>query len=249
MSRPPMKDILASVFAEYQPIIDLGHNRMVGCEALARWTSDNGKPTSIGEVIDVVEANETHAMDLTTRMLGFIRKDLAPLLAAHPHFTVSINIPPIMIGSGKVISLLEDADLAEYHSQLVGEITERQALNEMGRNAIRVAREELGMKVAIDDFGTGQSGLQQLIGLEIDILKIDRSFIELIGKDAAAERLVRAITALAAVLNVDVVAEGVETVDQASFLRAIGVDKAQGWLWSKAVGSLELETWLEAAQI
>jgi sensor c-di-GMP phosphodiesterase-like protein len=188
-------------------------------------------------------------MDLTTRMLGFIRKDLAPLLAAHPHFTASINIPPIMIGSGKVISLLEDADLTAYHSQLVGEITERQALNDMGRNAIRVAREELGMKVAIDDFGTGQSGLQQLIGLEIDILKIDRSFIELIGKDPAAERLVRAIAALAAVLNVDVIAEGVETVDQASFLRAIGINKAQGWLWSKAIGSLELETWLEAASV
>lgn len=244
-----MKDILASVYAEYQPIIDLSHNRMIGCEALARWTSGNGKPTSIGEVIDEVEADETLAMDLTTRMLGFIRKDLAPLLAAHPHFTASINIPPIMIGSGKVISLLEDADLTAYHSQLVGEITERQALNEMGRNAIRVAREELGMKVAIDDFGTGQSGLQQLIGLEIDILKIDRSFIELIGKDPAAERLVRAIASLAAVLNVDVIAEGVETVDQASFLRAIGVNKAQGWLWSKAIGSLELETWLEAASI
>ena len=244
-----MNDIINSVFAEYQPIIDLGHNRMVGCEALARWTSKDGTVTSIGEVIDQVEANETYAMDLTIRMLGFIRKDLAPLLAAHPHFTVSVNIPPIMIGSGKVISLLEDSNLAEYHSQLVGEITERQALNENGRGAIRVAREELGMKVAIDDFGTGQSGLQQLIGLEVDILKIDQSFVEQIGKNVDAERLVRAIAALATVLDVDVVAEGVETVDQASFLRAIGVDKAQGWLWSKAIGPLELETWLEASKI
>ncbi len=244
-----MNDIINSVFAEYQPIIDLGHNRMVGCEALARWTSKDGTVSSIGEVIDEVEASETYAMDLTTRMLGFIRKDLAPLLAAHPHFTVSVNIPPIMIGSGKVISLLEDSDLAEYHSQLVGEITERQALNENGRGAIRVAREELGMKVAIDDFGTGQSGLQQLIGLEVDILKIDQSFVEQIGKNVDAERLVRAIAALATVLDVDVVAEGVETVDQASFLRAIGVNKAQGWLWSKAIGPLELETWLEASKL
>ena len=244
-----MKDILASVYAEYQPIIDLAHNRMVGCEALARWTADDGKERSIGEVIDKIEADETYAMDLTSRMLGFIRKDLAPLLAAHPHFTVSVNIPPIMIGSGKVISLLEDADLTEYHSQLVGEITERQALNELGRGAIRVAREELGMKVAIDDFGTGQSGLQQLIGLEVDILKIDQSFVELIGKDMAAERLVRAMAALATSLDVDIIAEGVETVDQASFLRAIGVHMAQGWLWSKAIGPLELETWLEAISV
>jgi len=249
MSQPSLSAIIASVFAEYQPIIDLGHNRMVGCEALARWNTKDGTTQTIGDVIDRIEADETLAMELTTRMLGFIRRDLAPLLAAHPHFTVSVNIPPIMIGSGKVISLLEDSDLAEYHSQLVGEITERQALDEMGRNAIRMAREELGMKVAIDDFGTGQSGLQQLIGMEVDILKIDQSFIELIGKDLAAERLVRAIAALAAVLNVDVVAEGVETGDQASFLRAIGVDKAQGWLWSKAIGPLELETWLEAASI
>ena len=63
----------------YYAIIDLGHNRMVGCEALARWTGDDGKVHSIGEVIDTIEADETMSMDLTTRMLGFIRKDLAPL--------------------------------------------------------------------------------------------------------------------------------------------------------------------------
>ena len=249
MKKPSASTILPTVFAEYQPIIDLSRNRMVGCEALARWTPKGENPISIGNVIHDIEADEKHAMDLTRRMLTCIRNDLEPLLATHPHFCVHVNIPPIVIGSSGVASLLEEADLAAYHSQLVGEITERQALDDLGRSAIHMARDELGMKVAIDDFGTGQSGLEQLIGLEVDILKIDQTFIELIGKDEAAERLVRAITALATVLDNEVIAEGVETSAQATFLREIGVTRGQGWLWSKAIGPLELETWLEAASV
>ena len=249
MRKPSAKTILPTVFAEYQPIIDLAHNRMVGCEALARWTPKGKPPISIGNVIDSIEANEKHAMEITRRMLTCIRNDLEPLLATHPHFCVHVNIPPIVIGSSGVATLLEEADLVAYHSQLVGEITERQALDDLGRSAIRVAREELGMKVAIDDFGTGQSGLEQLIGLEVDILKIDQTFIDLIGKDSAAEQLVRAITALATVLDNEVIAEGVETSEQAAFLREIGVNRGQGWLWSKAIGPLELETWLEASSV
>ena len=110
----------------------------------------------------------------------------------------------------------------------MGEITERRALDDLGRAAIREIR-RIGAKIALDDFGTGNSGLQQLIGLEVDILKIDRSFVLGLGRDRSAERLVRGIAALANVLRVGLVAEGVET--EALFLRAIGVEKGQGWLW------------------
>jgi sensor c-di-GMP phosphodiesterase-like protein len=237
-----VETIRASTFAQYQPIIDLTHNRMVACEALARWRSADGTVTSIEPLIDEIESNEDHLLALTDCIFTCVKADLGNLLVEHPNFSVSVNLPPVIIGKEKIMPMIEKIGLTAHLSQLTGEITERQALNDLGRNAIRLAR-QLGGKVAIDDFGTGQSGLQQLLGLEVDIIKIDRSFISLLGKDLPAERLVRGMAALAAILKVEIVAEGVETEDQACFLRAIGIEKGQGWLWSKAIGPTELQTW------
>jgi len=243
MSTHSRDTVRASVFAKYQPVIDLATNRIVGCEALARWRTDDGRETSIEAVIDELESQEDLAVELTTCMFTCLKADLGTLLVEHPKFSVSVNLPPIVMGKNKILPVLEKLALIAHLPQLTGEITERQALNEQGRNAIRSAR-QLGARVAIDDFGTGQSGLQQLIGLEVDTLKIDQSFIRQLGKDVAAERLVRGIAALATILKVDIVAEGVETVEQAAFLRAIGIEKGQGWLWAKALNATELQEWL-----
>lgn len=238
-----VKTIQACVFAKYQPIIDLNHNRMVACEALARWRSPDGTESSIEPFVDEIEVNEEHVLALTHRIFTCIKADLGEILVEFPHFSVGMNLPPILIGKEKIMPIIEREGLTDHLAQLTGEITERQALSEQGRIALRLAR-QLGGKIAIDDFGTGQSGLQQLLGFEANILKIDRSFVSLIGKDLSAERLVRGIAALATVLKMSIVAEGVETQEQAAFLRAIGVEKGQGWLWSKAIGPSELRTWL-----
>jgi c-di-GMP phosphodiesterase len=235
--------VRSSVFARYQPIIDLTTNRIVGCEALARWRADDGRETSIESVIDELESQEDLALDLTTCMFSCLKADLGTLLVEHPTFSVSVNLPPIVLGKNKIMPVLEKLGLIAHLPQLTGEITERQALNEQGRDAIRLAR-QLGVRVAIDDFGTGHSGLQQLIGLEVDTLKIDQSFIRQLGTNVAAERLVRGIAALASILKVNIVAEGIETPEQAAFLRAIGIEKGQGWLWAKALDANELYEWL-----
>ena len=241
---PPLtvQAIRTSTSAQYQPIIDLTQNRMVACEALARWRAPDGTVTSIKPLIAEIESNEDHILALTEQMFTCIKSDLGDRLTKHPNFSVSINFSPVIIGKEKIIPMMERVGLADHLSQITGEITERQVLNDVGKHAIQLAR-QLGGKVAIDDFGTGQSGLQQLLGLEVDIIKIDQSFISLLGKDLPAERLVRGMAALARVLKVEIVAEGVETEEQASFLRAIGVDKGQGWLWSKAISSEELQAW------
>ncbi|MGE5783682.1 MAG: EAL domain-containing protein, partial [Myxococcales bacterium] len=129
--------------------------------------------------------------------------------------------------------------LLPFVSRLVFEITERQALDERGREAIRRGR-KLGARVALDDFGTGQSGFRDLIGLEVDFIKLDHSYIEPLNRDPSTERLVRAFAAFAAVLHVDLVAEGVETPEQAAFLRAVGVENGQGFLWSRPLSAEEL---------
>ncbi len=243
MSPLTVETIRASTFAMYQPIMDLTHNRMVACEALARWRAQDGTVTSIEPLIEEIESNEDHLLALTECIFTCVKADLGDLLVEHQNFSVSVNLPPVIIGKEKIMPMIKKIGLTGHLSQLTGEITERQTLNDLGKNAIRLAR-QLGGKVAIDDFGTGQSGLQQLLGLEVDIIKIDRSFISLLGKDLPAERLVRGMAALAKILNVEIVAEGVETQEQAAFLRAIGIEKGQGWLWSKAIGPSELKTWL-----
>ena len=244
MSTISSNAVRSSVIAKYQPIIDLTSNRILGCEALARWREDDGSEISIEPLIEELESQEDLALELTTRMFTCLKADLGTLLVEHPTFSVSVNLPPIVMGKNKILPVLEKLGLIPHLPQLTGEITERQALNEKGRDAIRLAR-QLGARVAIDDFGTGHSGLQQLIDLEVDILKIDQSFIQQLGNNVAAERLVRGIAALATVLKVDIVAEGIETPEQADFLRAIGIEKGQGWLWAKALDANELYAWLD----
>ncbi|QLH40718.1 MAG: EAL domain-containing protein [Defluviicoccus sp.] len=239
MSDLSVENIERAVCAQYQPIVDLADDRFVGCEALARWRNEDGVLGSIEPHADVIEGDEVLATALTTRMLRCVNRDLLDLLVRRPAFYVSINLPPIILGQGQLRPVFENLGIAYRMPQLVGEITERRALDDTGRAAIREIR-DMGSRIALDDFGTGKANLQELIGLEVDILKIDRSFVIKLGEDRLAERLVRGIAALAGVLRVDMVAEGVETREQALFLRAIGVEKGQGWLWSKALDAADL---------
>jgi sensor c-di-GMP phosphodiesterase-like protein len=244
MSALTVETIRASTFAMYQPIMDLTHNRMVACEALARWRAQDGTVTSIEPLIEEIESNEDHLLALTECIFTCVKADLGDLLVEHQNFSVSVNLPPVIIGKEKIMPMIQKIGLTDHLSQLTGEITERQTLTDLGKNAIRLAR-QLGGKVAIDDFGTGQSGLQQLLGLEVDIIKIDRSFISLLGKDLPAERLVRGMAALATVLKVEIVAEGVETQEQATLLREQKCDELQGFLFSPALPEDEVEELLK----
>ncbi len=115
--------------------------------------------------------------------------------------------------------MLAELDLEPYLDRLVCEITERQALSAQGRAALELAR-QVGIRLAVDDVGTGHSGIAQMLGLIIDVLKLDRSQVVLLTKDVTAERLLRGIIVLASLIRARVVAEGVETAAQAFFLQS-----------------------------
>jgi EAL domain-containing protein (putative c-di-GMP-specific phosphodiesterase class I) len=114
-----------------------------------------------------------------------------------------------------------------YLNSIVCKVTDRQALTAVGRSA-REGTRQSGMSAAIDDFGTGHSGLLQIVGLDFDIFKIDHSLIDRILTNQTAARILRGIVALAAALRLRTVAEGVESQEEAFFLRAAGVDCGQG---------------------
>lgn len=241
----PTADKIAKQFtAHYQPIVDLNTGVVAGFEALARVTKIDGSIISAGKVIEQIERRSETLKALIRTILISIRRDMVPLFERHQHFYVSVNIPPVILGSGEVLSLVKKLELMPYLSRIVCEVTERQALTSVGRSALERARQS-GMSIAIDDFGTGHSGLMQIVGLDFDILKIDHSLIESVLTNQTAARMLRGIVAMAAALRLHTVAEGVETWEEAFFLRAAGVDCAQGWFWSKAVSASEATRLLE----
>ena len=230
--------------AHYQPIVDLNTGTVAGFEALARVVQADGSVTTAGAVIEEIEQESETLRALIRAILESIRRDMVPLFQRHQHFYVSVNIPPVILGSGQILPMIEELKLTAYLSRIVCEVTERQALTSVGRSALERARQS-GMSVAIDDFGTGHSGLMQIVGLDFDILKIDRSLIETILTNQTAARMLRGIVALAAALRLHTVAEGVENWEEAFFLRAAGVDCGQGWFWSKAVSAHDAARVLE----
>lgn len=230
--------------AHYQPIVDLNTGAIAGFEALARVVKSDGAITTAGAVIDKIERRTDTLQALIRTILSSIRRDIVPLFEQHPHFYVSVNIPPVILGSGYILPIVEELELTSYLDRIVCEVTERQALTAVGRSALARAR-RAGMSVAIDDFGTGHSGLMQIVGLDFDILKIDHSLIKTILTNQTAARMLRGIVALAAALRLHTVAEGVENWEEAFFLRAAGVDCGQGWFWSKAMSAPDASRVLE----
>jgi EAL domain-containing protein (putative c-di-GMP-specific phosphodiesterase class I) len=178
--------------------------------------------------------------ELIHRLLTDIQRDIVAVFACHPGFYVSINVPPSVLGTGRIEAMFTNLGLNLWLTRIVVELTERQALTELGRSSIEVAR-ELGVTVALDDFGTGHSGLSQFVGLDLDMLKIDRSLLLSILDNRAAARMLRGIVGLASALRMRTIAEGVESWEQAFFLRAAGVDCGQGFYWSRAIPGAEVE--------
>jgi c-di-GMP phosphodiesterase len=233
---PTTAEIAKRFTAYYQPIVDLNTGAVAGFEALARIVKPDKSIATAGAVIEKIERRADTLKALIRTILAAIRRDMVPLFEKHQDFYVSVNIPPVILGSGQVMPIIEELELTPYLNRIVCEVTERQALTSVGRSALERARRS-GMSVAIDDFGTGHSGLMQIVGLDFDILKIDHSLIETILTNHTAAKMLRGIVALAAALRLHTVAEGVESREEAFFLRAAGVDCGQGWFWSKAVSA------------
>jgi sensor c-di-GMP phosphodiesterase-like protein len=228
-------------FLLYQPVIDLRSGHCTGAEALLRWRRQTGELVGPDLFIPVAEQSGLITR-LTERVLDMVESEAGSHLALHPEFHISINLSPADLRSPALIGRI-DAMLARSGarpSNLILEITERGFVDlDAAREKIR-ALHERGIEVAIDDFGTGYSSLAYLESLDLDYLKIDRSFIEAIGTGAPTSQVVGHIIAMARGMSLAMIAEGVESAAQAEFLRAHGVQYAQGWLFAKPMPFAEV---------
>ncbi|HTJ59051.1 MAG TPA: EAL domain-containing protein [Devosiaceae bacterium] len=221
----------------YQPVIDLGTGRLIGCEVLARWEKRNGELVPPGAFIDSAEQSGL-AIPMTVSLMQQVRADLSELCRQQPTLKISINL---FEGHFRDSSIADDV-LAIFGGspisfrQLVFEITERRPLsNDAQTHEVIAKLHALGTRLAMDDVGTGHSNLAYLQTLGVDIIKIDRIFVDMIKPDTATVPVLDGLISLARDLGTEVIAEGVETEAQALYLRGHGVFMAQGFLFAPAL--------------
>ncbi|MFV2091801.1 MAG: EAL domain-containing protein [Hyphomicrobiales bacterium] len=220
--------------AQYQPIIDVANGRVAGCEALIRWQKPNGQLMPPDLFVPIAEASG-QIVPMTRQLMSGIATDLAPLFQQNADFYVSINLVAEHFENEEIIGDVQECfDGSPISmSNLVFEITERRPLNDIVEAANLVASlQELGARVALDDAGTGHGGLAYIQDLGLDIIKIDRMFIEAIGTEAVSAPIVDALIELGEQLDMAIVAEGVETEAQFAYLRERGTRYIQGFLFS-----------------
>ncbi len=227
------RELRAAVAADelrpyYQPLVELSTGRTTGFELLARWPREDNQ--DVGPELFIPVAEETGLIN--DLMLKLLARGCTEAAGWDPSLTVAINVSPVQLRdpwlSQKILRTLTRHNFPP--SRLAVEITENALLTDTD-NARRTVQslQNQGIRVGLDDFGTGYSSLQHLRMLPFDKIKIDRSFVQAIGQDAEALKIVRAITGLARTLDVPVIAEGIENQFIVDQLRALGCEEGQGF--------------------
>jgi EAL domain-containing protein (putative c-di-GMP-specific phosphodiesterase class I) len=235
------------LFLHYQPTIDLASGQIVGAEALARWNHPTRGLVPPSEFIPLAEAS-----GLIQRLGAWVLREACRQAAewqqANPRrdrpLTLSVNLSGKQLQHAQVIDdvavALRDSGLPP--ASLVLEMTESILLDD-SETVLDILRQlkELGARLAIDDFGTGYSSLSYLHRFPVDILKIDRSFVERLSHSSDNAELARTVVRLGQSLQLQTVAEGVEDSTQFLTLRRMGCDIGQGYYFGRPMEAADME--------
>ncbi|MCZ7620423.1 MAG: EAL domain-containing protein [Myxococcota bacterium] len=234
----------------YQPLNDPHSREWLGFEVLSRWTDPDLGPVPPGEFIPVAEEIGLIG-PLGERILRVACAQARAWQLAHQRaLYVSVNLASRQLRDvalpGRVAGILAETGLDPR--LLVLELTESEVMEdaETARTQLAALR-ALGLRISIDDFGTGYSSLGYLQSFPVDSLKIDRRFLEALGRSHVDDAIVRAIVDIGHALELTVVAEGVETEGQLDALRRLGCDVVQGWLFDRALPASDVDKRLAAA--
>ncbi len=231
---------------EYQPIVDLDTGEGVGAEALIRWRLPDGSFISPDVFIPIAEQAGLISQ-ITELVIKKTFSELGDWLHVHPHHHVSINLAPADVLNDKILQIIKPL-LLKYQikaEQIALEITERGFANPKVSAPIVAKYREAGHPIYLDDFGTGYSSLSYLQDLDVDLIKIDKSFVDALEYKNVTPYIIE----MAKTLQLATIAEGIETAAQAAWLREHGVAWGQGWLYSKALPKQAFIDWIARNRI
>jgi sensor c-di-GMP phosphodiesterase-like protein len=218
----------------YQPVVDLVSGKLRGAEVLIRWRKPDGTIISPAVFIPLAESSGI-ILDMTRALMRRVCQEIGPALAKRPHLKISFNLAARHFQDETILR-----DVREIFgrgtvrlSQLVLELTERQPIENLTETRRLIAAlQGLGVRMAIDDVGTGHSGLSYILKLGVDIIKIDKMFIDAIGIERSSTTIIETLIDLAHNMRMDIVAEGVENFEQVVYLRDRGIRAAQGFVFA-----------------
>jgi EAL domain-containing protein (putative c-di-GMP-specific phosphodiesterase class I) len=226
--------IKQELFVVYQPQFDTLNKRIIGAEALVRWCHPTKGILRPAEFLHIAEQTGI-IVDLDDYVFNLVFEDLSAWTKQNlidQDFKISVNFSGRKLFSDHLINQLNGIKLTSpaITSQIILELTERDMITnlEQCKHAIEEIK-KLGFRIAIDDFGTGYSSLAILKHLPVDILKIDKSFIEGLGEDPVDSLIIQSILSIARGLKLEAIAEGVETEQQLHVLQSVGCDAVQGY--------------------
>jgi diguanylate cyclase (GGDEF)-like protein len=232
-----------SIVPFYQPLVAFAGERIIGFEALARWKSDKFGWVPPDQFITIAEE-----LGLISELGDQLLRQACVEARTWPaEMTLAFNVSGCQLRDPalglRILAILAETGLNPRRLEL--EITETALVDNMtvAQNVINHLR-EAGVRIALDDFGTGYATLSQLLSFRLDRIKIDRSFVERLGKDVESDTIVRAILGLAKGFGLATTAEGIEDADQLQSLRTNGCLEGQGYLFGKAVPANQVEALL-----
>ncbi len=230
----------------FQPIVAAQGARILGVEALLRWTHATRGP--IGPAVFIPVAEQMGLMDT---LGAFVLRRALHEAKRWPDLYVAVNLSPLQVRDASIVSLVRAAlaDSGVPPARLMLEITEGVLIDNPDEMVKRIADlHALGVRIALDDFGSGYSNLGYLQRFPLDKLKIDRSFVTALGASANGGVIIQAIVALGRALGLTVVVEGVETEQQRVLLRLAGCDEMQGYLFAKPAPAKAIDRLLAQAK-
>jgi diguanylate cyclase (GGDEF)-like protein/PAS domain S-box-containing protein len=232
----------------YQPQLDLRSDRVVSVEALVRWNHPRSGLIAPAHFIPSAEFSGL-IVPLGDWVLATAARQVRGWQGHLGRLRLAVNLSARQFHDRdlrkRVMTALEEADFPPERFEI--EITESVAMADAEQSAA-IVRDlaASGIRVALDDFGTGYSSLAYLRRFDLDVLKIDRSFVSGIGGSTGDETIVNTVIGMAHSLDLEVIAEGVETVEQLAFLGAHGCDAAQGYIIAPAMPAVEFESFMAA---
>ncbi len=218
----------------YQPIVDIKSGAIVGAEVLVRWRQRDGSLVLPVTFIPFLESTDA-VIDMTRSIMRQTCEEVGALLERRPNMYLTFNIAPRHLAGDMLVddigSIFVGGPIST--SQIVLEITERYQIEDLAATReLIMSLQGLGCRVAIDDVGTGHNGLTYILKLGVDIIKIDKIFVDAIRTEAHCRAIVDTLVDLARNLRMVIVAEGVEDFEQVEFLRDRGIGLAQGYVFA-----------------